>query len=139
MDDAWRIWKTDKGGVVREWADVPYVPAREYEKKDSHPYRYLAIRVRRQQGELFEDGTSVRHYAMVTNLWDMEGIEQVHHIRVNELVAGVFPSAKHGANAAWLRLQLITHNLLQLLKKVALPEEYAMPVQNGCGLLSLPS
>lgn len=28
-------------------------------------------------------------------------------------------------NAAWLRLQVITHNLLQLLKKTALPEEYA--------------
>ncbi|MBT9159389.1 MAG: transposase [Dehalococcoidia bacterium] len=137
-EDAWKVWKEEKRGMVREWAEVPYVPGRKYEKKDAHPYRYLAIRARRQQGELFEEGVKVRHCAIVSNNWDMDGqallkwqrgkagtIEHVHHILNNELAAGVYPSAKHGANAAWLRLQVLTHNLLQLLKVVALPQEYA--------------
>ncbi len=136
--EAWRIWKTEKRGRIREWAEVPYVPTRQYERRDSQPYRYLAIRVRRRQGELFEDGVRVRHFAVVTNIWGMDSqellewqrgkagtIEHIHHILDNELAGGVYPSAKHGANAAWLRLQALTHNLLQLLKAVALPEEYA--------------
>ena len=137
-EDAWHLWKIEKDEVIKDWAEVPYVPTRHYERKDSYPYRYVVVRLRRQQGELFSDGASVRHFAVVSNSWDMDGqvllewqrgkagtIEQVHHIIANELAAGVFPSAKHGANAAWLRLQVITHNLLQLLKKAALPEEHA--------------
>ena len=42
-----------------------------------------------------------------------------------ELAGGVYSSGEQGANAAWLRLQALTHNLLQLLKAVALPKEYA--------------
>jgi hypothetical protein len=30
-------------------------------------------RIRRQQGELFGGGVSVRHFAVVSNRWDMEG------------------------------------------------------------------
>lgn len=138
LEGAWKIWVVEGHGMIREWAEVPYVPTRRYEKKDSQPYRYLAVRVRRQQGELFEDGVKVRHYAVVTNISNRGGqellewqrgkagtIEHTHHILNNELAAGVYPSAKHGANAAWLRLQVLTHNLLQLLKAIALPGEYA--------------
>jgi len=136
-EEAWHRWKEEGGGRVREWAEVPYVPSRKVEKKDAPVYRYVAVRVRPAQGELWEDGSQVRHFAVVTNRWEMEGqgllewqrgkagtVEHTHHILTNELGAGVYPSAKHGANAAWLRLQVLTHNLLQLLKAVALPPEY---------------
>ena len=33
-------------------------PARRSEKKDLQPLRYIAIRIRKKQGELFEDGTA---------------------------------------------------------------------------------
>ena len=123
--------------MVREWAEVPYVPSRASEKKDTQPYRYLAIRVRHPQGVLFGDGTTVKHFAVVTNDWQADGqallewqrgkagtIEHVNHVLKSELAAGVYPSDKFGANAAWLRLQVLTHNLLELLKATALDTEY---------------
>lgn len=136
-EEQWHAWKREGGGMLREWAEVPYVPSRAHNKKTDPIYRYVAIRVRPQQGALLDDGDRVRHFAVVTNRWDTEGqallewhrgkagtIEHIHHILVNELAAGVYPSGKHGANAAWLRLQVLTHNLLQVLKAVALPPEY---------------
>ena len=30
-----------------------------------------------------------------------------------------------GANAAWLRMSILTHNVMTALKRMALPEEYA--------------
>jgi len=137
-EEAWQFWKQEKSGAVLEWAEVPYVPSRKTEKKDVPVYRYVAVRVRPAQGQLWADGSAIRHFAVVTNRWAMAGpallawqrgkagtIEHTHDILTNELGAGVYPSAKHGANAAWLRIQVLTHNLLQLLKAVALPPEYA--------------
>jgi hypothetical protein len=136
-EESWHIMD-EKGGVRREWAEVEYVPSRKYERKDAKPFRYVAVRLMRQQGELFGDGVPVRYIAVVSNIWEMDGkellewhrgkagtIEHVHHVIKSGLGGGVYPSAKHGANAAWLRLQVITYNLLQLLKACVLPEEYA--------------
>ncbi len=135
--EEWRDWQTEKDGVVREWAEVAYVPSRSVEKKDLEPYRYLAIRLRSPQGVLFSDGTDVKLFAVVTNDWQMGGrellewhrgkagtVEQSHRVVKDELGAGVYPSGKFGANAAWLRLQVLTANLLVLLKATALDEEY---------------
>ena len=135
--EAWQPWAEDARGAVREWAEVPFVPSRAGEKRDTPPYRYLAIRVRAPQGMLFGDGHGVKHFAVVTNDWEADGrellewqrgkagtIEHVNHILKNELAAGVYPSDKFGANAAWPRLQVLTHNLLELLKQTALDGEY---------------
>jgi hypothetical protein len=134
---AWQPWRVEAKGYVREWAEVPFVPSRTQEQRHSQPYRYLAIRIRPPQGLLFGDGSSARHFAVVSNDWEMDGqallqwhrgkagtIEHVHRLLKDELAAGVYPSAKFGANAAWLRLQVLTLNLLELLKASALDPSY---------------
>jgi hypothetical protein len=136
-ETAWQVWKAAADGTVREWAEVAYVPSRATEQRDLQPYRYLAIRVRKAQGELFADGNSSKHFAVVTNDWETEGqallewqrgkagtIEHVHRTLKDELAAGVYPSGKFGANAAWLRLQCLTLNLLECLKAVGLDPHY---------------
>ena len=132
-EDAWQPWTEERGGVVREWAEVVYVPSRKTEQKDRQPYRYVAVRVRQTQGRLFGDGTPVKHFAIVSNEWTLDGqallewqrgkagtVEHSNRVLKDELAAGVYPSGKFGANAAWLRLQVLTLNLLELLKAVAL-------------------
>lgn len=136
--EAWRIYAQAERGGIREWAEVAYVPSRKTEKKDAPVYRYLAIRVRTPpQGVLFGDGDSVKHCAVVTNDWETPGqqllvwqrgkagtIEHVNHVLKNELAAGVYPSDKFGATAAWLRLHGLTLNLLEILKATALDDQY---------------
>jgi hypothetical protein len=50
-------------------------------------------------------------------------IEGAHEVLKNELAAGVMPCGRFGANAAWLRLAVLTYNLLSALKRLALPPE----------------
>ena len=41
----------------------------------------------------------------------------------NELGAGVLPSGKFGANAAWYRIVMLTHNVLCAMRRLVVPPE----------------
>ncbi len=129
-----QLLERDEPDAIREWADVPYVPDDGDHRKDRPCVRrYLAVRIRRRQGELFVDGSTVKQFAIVTNRegdglalirWHREKagtVEHAHHVLKNELAAEALPSRKFGANAAWFRLNVLTYNLLSALKRLALP------------------
>jgi hypothetical protein len=103
--------------------------------EDGDRVRVLAIRIRMRQGGLFDDGHVVKHFAVVTNMqgnvrrvleWHREkagSIEAAHDVIKNELASDVMPCGRFGANAAWLRLSVISYNVLSALKRLALPPE----------------
>jgi Transposase DDE domain group 1 len=100
------------------------------------PLRYIALRFTPRQQELLES-RGVTYHAVVSNRqtldaahlvrWHREKagtIEHVHRVMKDELGAGVLPSARFGANAAWFRLNALTFNVLTVLKRRALPERF---------------
>jgi hypothetical protein len=129
-----QAWQTDReeADAVRQWAEVLFVSS---EQRSPRAHRYLAIRILKKQGSLFADGADRRHYALVTNLpgaglelirWHRGKagtVEHSHDILTNELAAEALPSQKFGANAAWVRLNVILYNLLSALKRLTLPAE----------------
>jgi len=128
----WRAYRED-AQVTCEYAELPWDPMERKVDEVLDQVRYLVIRVRQRQGGLFEDGTLSRHFAVVTNRFDFDGkrllewhrekagsIEALHQTLKDELPAGVMPCSRFGANAAWLRLAVTTHNVLTGLKRVAL-------------------
>ena len=133
---AWQL-ERDEPDAIREWAEVPYVPEDGDHRKDRPCVRrYLAIRVRKRQRELFADGSTVKHFAIVTNRegdgltlirWHREKagtVEHVHHVLKNELAAAALPSQKFGVNAAWFRLNILTYNLLQCVEAAGLTRRF---------------
>lgn len=112
--------------------------------KTAAPLRYVAIRFTPHQGDLFAE-QGPKYLAVVTNRpapadpaapqgdeldasalvqwhWQKAGtIEHVHRTMKDELGAGVLPSQRFGANAAWFRINAMTYNVLTFLKRRALP------------------
>ena len=103
--------------------------------KHAAPLRYVALQIRTKQASLFAD--EPKYLAVVSNRWEPAAaelvrwhwekagtIELTHDVTKNDLAAGMPPSGKFGANAAWYRLTLITYNVLTVLRRLALPERF---------------
>jgi hypothetical protein len=108
----WQPYSEDSA-AVKECAEVDYVPEESAAHRYREPLRYVAIRIRKKQGELFADGSAVKYFAVLTNLWEWSptkllqwhrekagSIEAVHDVIKNELAGGVMPCGRFGANAA---------------------------------------
>jgi hypothetical protein len=117
--------------------------------KTAAPLRYVGMRITSLQHELFAE-RGPKYLAVVTNRpapaegaaprgdemraadlvrwhWEKAGtIEHVHRSMKDELGAGVLPSQRFGANAAWFRINAIAYNLLTLLKRRALPARFRL-------------
>ena len=136
-DTLWKPYREDSARVL-ECADVlNHWPKDEERPEEAGPLRYIAIRVRKRQNALFADGSEAKYFAVASNEWDWDAvrllrwqrekagtIEALHDVLKNELAAGVMPCGRLGANAAWLRLAVMTHNVLTALKRLALPEKW---------------
>jgi hypothetical protein len=140
-EEAWKPLRkvTDQGLIVgrKEWAEGVFVPSKPSRKKNMKPDRYLAIRIRPLQGELFGDGSPYHYFAVVTNMWSWDGerllqwqrercgtVEKVHDVLKNDLAAGVLPAKRFFANAAWWRLNALTYNVLSVMKRKAFPRSW---------------
>src|SRR5260370_16789817 len=102
--------------MISECADLlNYWPEEEERPDGAGPLRYIAIRMRKRQGELFADGSEVKYFAVGSNRWDWDAarllewqrekagtIEALHEALKNKLPAGGTPSAPFGPNASYL-------------------------------------
>ena len=133
----WKPYLKQKPGEAgqptdKQWAEVPFVPEERSPKKDARPFRYVGIRIPRQEADLFEG--PYMYFAVVTNRWEMDGsallnwqrqrcgtVEWAHDLLKNDFAARVFPCGRFGANAAWYRFNVLAFNLKVAMTKIGLP------------------
>ena len=131
-ESGWKAYGKPEPDVDRECAEVVFVSNEELEPKGAKPLRYVAIRLRRRQGGLFANGSSVLHFVVLSDIWDWEParliewhrekagtIEGAHDVLKNELATGVCRRNTLGPTPAWLRLAVISYNVLTALKRLA--------------------
>src|SRR2546429_8478511 len=73
-EEAWQEEKHD-AEELRDCADVPFVPGERSEEKELQPWRYVGVRVREREGELFADGSGVQDLAVGTKLREWKGAQ----------------------------------------------------------------
>jgi len=136
-DSLWKPYRSDSG-TESECTDLlNYWPEEEERPEGAGPLRYVAIRIRKRQGELFADGSEAKYFVVASNQWSWAAkkllewqrekagsIEAAHDVLKNELAAGVMPSGRFGANAAWLRMAVLSYNVMTALKRIGLPEPW---------------
>jgi hypothetical protein len=137
-EEAWKPLRkiNEKGWVVgrKEWAEVEFVPTKSSRKKGMKPDRYLAIRIRPAQGELFADGNRYHYFSVVSNMWNWDGerllrwqrercgtVEKVIDVLKNDLAMGSVPCKRFFADAVWFRLNVLAYNVLAVMKRQSLP------------------
>ena len=141
----------NRGTEQVDVAEVEFTPGDW--PKQAFPLRYVVMRFTPLQAEMFATMTP-KHLALVSNRmevdagalvrwhWEKAGtIEHVHRVMKDELGAGVMPSSRFGANAAWFRINALTYNVLTVLKRRALPERLrdARPKRLRFELFTLPA
>jgi hypothetical protein len=135
-EESWEAYGEAHAREIRECAEVSFVPGEKTEHKDTQPLRYVAIRIRQKQETLFEDGSKVKHFAVVTNIgewkagrliqWHREKagtVEHTHDEVNNDLGGGQMPSQRFGVNGAWFKLALLAYNLVSAIKGLCLEGE----------------
>ena len=131
-DVAWTLLE-GRGDETVDFAEVEFAPGDW--PKTAFPLRYVALRISPCQTSLFL--APPKYLAIVSNRqqisaaelvrwhWEKAGtIELTHDVTKNDLAAAAPPSGKFGANAAWYRINLLTYNLLTVLRRHALPERF---------------
>jgi len=131
----WAMLDDTRADETVEWAEVEFTPGDW--PKTTTPLRYVALRFHGLQGRLYDDDQPIKYLAVVTNStargdqvvqwhWGKAGtIEHVHDETKNGLGAGTLPCGEFGANAAWFRLNILTYNVLSMLRLRGLPPECA--------------
>lgn len=137
-DKHWTTYATESDGTMRQWAELDFVPSEPGEKKDSQPLRYVGLRLLKPQGLLFADGTDRKHHAVITNReqkeckgdrlleWHREKagtIEHVHDEVKNWLGGGHMPSQHFACNAAWLKIALLSYNIVSAIRQLCFEPE----------------